>query len=129
MREDLYVRVSVKDKGAGIPQELLDRIFDPYFSTKAYNKGMGLGLSICHSIIHKHGGHMAVASRENMGTDIFFICPLPTLQTDQEHPRGGHFSGPAGMRTFAPIEISCTHFIADSPFSGPTAWRIPDHRR
>jgi len=75
--EGKYIRVSVEDKGAGIPHKLLGRVFDPYFSTKerGANKGMGLGLSICHSIINKHGGHMAMTSHEGGGTGIFFYLP------------------------------------------------------
>ena len=59
-----YVRISIKDQGSGIKSSHLDRIFDPYFSTKqrGTQKGMGLGLSIAHSIIKKHKGNISVKS-------------------------------------------------------------------
>jgi len=60
------VRISISDRGMGIPPDKLDRIFDPYFTTK--EGGSGLGLAITHSIINKHGGHITVESREEYGT-------------------------------------------------------------
>ena len=77
LSEGKYVRVSIEDKGVGIPEGLLDKIFDPYFSTKEMGaqKGMGLGLSICYSIILKHGGHMGVKSKTGVGTNVFFYLP------------------------------------------------------
>ncbi len=72
-----YARVSVKDKGIGIPQENLQRIFDPYFSTKGLGsqKGTGLGLSICRSIVKKHEGYISVESREGAGTTFHIWLP------------------------------------------------------
>jgi PAS domain S-box-containing protein len=55
-----YVRVSVADTGPGIPAEILDRVFDPFFSTRPGSTG--LGLATCHSIVHRHGGHISVAT-------------------------------------------------------------------
>ncbi|UMZ74327.1 hybrid sensor histidine kinase/response regulator [Natranaerofaba carboxydovora] len=61
-----YVKISIKDDGIGIPREYLDKIFDPYFTTK--NEGSGLGLASCHSIILKHGGYITVDSKPGIGT-------------------------------------------------------------
>ncbi|HIJ77879.1 MAG: ATP-binding protein [Desulfobulbaceae bacterium] len=63
---DKYVRIKISDQGVGIPKELLDKIFDPYFTTK--EKGDGLGLAITHSIVNKHGGHIMVDSQPGQGT-------------------------------------------------------------
>ena len=65
------------DNGIGIPEENLNKIFDPYFSTKEMGsqKGMGLGLSICHSIIMRHGGHITVESRLGVGTTFHIYLP------------------------------------------------------
>lgn len=65
-----YVRVSVIDQGEGIAPEVVSKIFDPYFSTKrrGTQKGMGLGLTICHSVIQKHGGAITVESALGQGT-------------------------------------------------------------
>ena len=59
-----YVRVSIADQGTGIAKDVLPKIFDPYFSTKhrGDQKGMGLGLTICHAVVQKHGGAIAVKS-------------------------------------------------------------------
>lgn len=65
-----YVRISVIDQGEGIAPEVLSKIFDPYFSTKrrGTQKGMGLGLTICHSVIQKHNGAITVESAPGQGT-------------------------------------------------------------
>lgn len=68
-----YVKMSIRDNGAGIPVDILDNIFDPYFSTKA--KGTGLGLAITHSIVSKHGGHITVDSVANVGTTFTVYLP------------------------------------------------------
>lgn len=75
-----YVRVRVSDSGYGIPTEHIDRIFDPYFSTKEKdsNKGSGLGLSIVHSIVMKHEGKITVQSTLEEGTT--FTIYLPALE-------------------------------------------------
>jgi PAS domain S-box-containing protein len=68
-----YTVISIEDRGMGIPQENLNRIFDPYFTTK--KKGSGLGLSITHSIIVKHGGYIEVSSVLNKGTRFTIYLP------------------------------------------------------
>jgi len=72
-----YVRVSIADQGAGIAREVLPKIFDPYFSTKQRGdqKGMGLGLTICHAVIQKHGGAIAVKSEAGVGTTFDIYLP------------------------------------------------------
>jgi PAS domain S-box-containing protein len=61
----LYIRLTVEDQGPGIPSEHLTRIFDPYFSTKAV--GRGLGLAMCYSIMAKHGGCISADSKPGSG--------------------------------------------------------------
>ena len=73
MHEENYVRINVHDTGVGMPPEIIDKIFDPYFTTK--QEGSGLGLAICHSIINKHDGHITVQSRSGKGT--LFTIYLP----------------------------------------------------
>jgi PAS domain S-box-containing protein len=72
-----YVRVSLADQGIGIPKEVLPKIFDPYFSTKQRGdrKGMGLGLTICHSVVRKHAGAMTVESAVGTGTTLQIYLP------------------------------------------------------
>ena len=61
-------QIRVTDSGVGIPRGVLDKLFDPFFSTKP--KGSGLGLSICQTIMQEHGGSIEVASREGRGTTV-----------------------------------------------------------
>lgn len=68
-----YVRITIADSGAGMPAEILSRIFDPYFSTKS--EGHGLGLAICYSIVRKHNGVIAVESAPGAGTTFFIYLP------------------------------------------------------
>ncbi len=68
-----HVKVSIKDCGVGISANVLDKIFDPYFSTK--QQGSGLGLAIAHSIISKHGGHISVQSAPGVGTTFTVFLP------------------------------------------------------
>jgi len=77
LKDGKYVKISISDQGAGIPEENLEKIFDPYFSTKEMGteKGMGLGLSICNSIVEKHDGLITVESK--LGTGTTFIINLP----------------------------------------------------
>jgi signal transduction histidine kinase len=72
-----YVKVLVADNGMGIPEKNIENVFDPYFSTKEKNsrKGMGLGLTICYSIIKKHKGHITLESRTGKGTTVTFYLP------------------------------------------------------
>ncbi|HMB20853.1 MAG TPA: 7TM diverse intracellular signaling domain-containing protein [Spirochaetota bacterium] len=64
--EGKYVTFSIEDEGPGIPKKILNKIFDPYFTTKDY--GTGLGLASSYSIIKRHGGHIKVESQEDGGT-------------------------------------------------------------
>ncbi|UMZ74243.1 hybrid sensor histidine kinase/response regulator [Natranaerofaba carboxydovora] len=74
-----YVKISIEDKGIGIPQKYIDKIFDPYFSTK--NQGSGLGLATCHSIILKHGGYITVDSEVGIGST--FTIYLKAAKTEE----------------------------------------------
>jgi CheY-like chemotaxis protein len=69
--------VSIADQGIGIAKEALPKIFDPYFSTKQRcdQRGMGLGLTICHSVVQKHGGTIAVESEPGVGTTFRVYFP------------------------------------------------------
>lgn len=68
-----YVKLSIEDHGIGIPNEFLSHIFDPYFTTK--QKGHGLGLSTCYSIIHRHGGCLDVESELGIGSTFHLYLP------------------------------------------------------
>jgi signal transduction histidine kinase len=69
------VLISVKDTGPGIPQKILDKIFQPFFTTKPTGQGTGLGLSLSYDIIKAHGGEIKVETKEGEGSE--FIVQLP----------------------------------------------------
>ncbi|MCK5153089.1 MAG: PAS domain S-box protein [Spirochaetales bacterium] len=73
-----YVYIKIKDNGSGIPKEILDKIFDPYFTTK--EEGNGLGLATVYSIIEKHNGYLDVESVQNKGTVFTIYLPKPIEQ-------------------------------------------------
>ena len=77
-----YAHISIQDQGLGIPREHLDKIFDPYFSTKAMGvqKGMGLGLATAYAIVKSHGGHVVVDSTHGMGTTVNIYLPAQSQQ-------------------------------------------------
>jgi signal transduction histidine kinase len=71
------VEIRVKDNGAGIPGNLLDKIFQPFFTTKPTGEGTGLGLSLSYDIISKgHNGKLDVETREGIGTEFIIELPL-----------------------------------------------------
>ncbi|MBN2036794.1 MAG: response regulator [Chitinispirillaceae bacterium] len=77
-----YVRVAIKDEGVGIPHEHLERIFDPYFTTR--DEGSGLGLSTAYSVIKRHGGHIYVESSRGNGSTFIFFLPVPEERDTKE---------------------------------------------
>ena len=84
-----YVRVSVTDTGGGIPPEILGKIFDPYFTTKAKGVGTGLGLAVVHGIVRKSGGAIQVESVPGHGTTFHILLPrVDQPSTQQVEPPG-----------------------------------------
>ncbi|MDZ4183006.1 MAG: ATP-binding protein, partial [Candidatus Cloacimonadaceae bacterium] len=73
-----YLKIAVRDNGSGIEENLLEHIFDPYFTTKSASEGTGLGLSIVHSIVQAHHGAIRVESIPGTGTTFFIYIPLYT---------------------------------------------------
>ena len=73
LKRGRYVRISVKDRGAGIPKEDLGKLFDPFFTTK--EKGSGLGLTTAYSIVRKHDGAITVETRKGRGTTFNVFIP------------------------------------------------------
>jgi PAS domain S-box-containing protein len=81
-----YLRLEFTDHGTGIPREHLNRIFDPYFSTKEMDtvKGRGLGLAVSYSIVHNHGGAITAESLVGEGTTIAVYLPETTRAADPD---------------------------------------------
>ncbi len=81
-RDKKIVEVTITDSGIGMPANVIEKIFDPYFSTK--QEGSGLGLAICHSIITKHNGHISVKSTSGVGTSFTIFLPASAGQQEKE---------------------------------------------
>jgi CheY-like chemotaxis protein len=77
-----FVEVAVADDGPGIPPEIMERIFEPFFSTKEVGKGSGMGLATVHGIVHEHGGHVVVESAPGRGAT--FRVLFPVLRADEQ---------------------------------------------
>ena len=73
---DNKVLISVRDNGPGIPQKILDKIFQPFFTTKPTGQGTGLGLSLSYDIVKAHGGELKVETKEGEGSEFIIILPI-----------------------------------------------------
>jgi len=90
-----YACITLSDTGTGIDQSLIDKIFDPYFTTKDLGKGTGLGLSVVHGIVKDHGGDIRVYSEVGKGTVFHVYLPLlegaedsATSTANRQYPTG-----------------------------------------
>ena len=96
VRPGPYAVIAVSDTGYGIPAAILDRVFDPFFTSKGPGKGTGLGLSMVYGFIKQSAGHIKVYSEEGQGTTVRMYLPpgtgtavLPEPEPEAEH-EGGH---------------------------------------
>jgi PAS domain S-box-containing protein len=103
-----YLELQIKDTGHGIPQEYIDRIFDPYFTSKEKGEGTGLGLSVVHGIVSSHGGAISVESTIGQGTTFHVYFP----ERAQDASRGER-SQPAAPDTYTGHERIL--FVDDEP--------------
>jgi signal transduction histidine kinase len=81
--EDEHVSVVVADNGCGIPPEHLPRIFEPFFTTHGPGQGTGMGLAVCHGIVSRFGGTIAVESERGRGTSVTVSLPLAAGRLEQ----------------------------------------------
>jgi PAS domain S-box-containing protein len=72
-----YIELFVRDTGPGISPKVMERMFEPFFSTKDVGRGSGMGLSLAHGIVHEHGGHILVDSMANERTKFRVLLPVP----------------------------------------------------
>jgi signal transduction histidine kinase len=83
-----WVQMSISDTGKGIPEQIMERIFTPFFTTKA--QGTGLGLAICHKLITQHGGVIRVESAHDRGTTFIIELPVSRPADLSYAMSGGH---------------------------------------
>ncbi len=75
-KTDNQILISDKDKGNGITKHILDKIFQPFFTTKPTGQGTGFGLSFSYDIVKTHGGELTMQTKENEGTEFLIILPM-----------------------------------------------------
>lgn len=95
LKKGSYLRISVKDTGCGVPDDVRDRIFDPFFSTKPSGEGTGMGLSVVHGIVTALGGGISVDSKVGEGATFHVALPLAEAKPVEEAvvwdaPPSGH---------------------------------------
>jgi PAS domain S-box-containing protein len=82
-KRDAGIHLEFEDSGPGVPQEMLTKLFEPFFTTREVGKGMGLGLSVSYSVVREHGGEIRVANAPRGGTllslDLPVLAPDPAL--------------------------------------------------
>ncbi|MBW9261325.1 MAG: PAS domain S-box protein [Candidatus Thiodiazotropha sp. (ex. Lucinisca nassula)] len=84
-----YVALTVEDSGTGMPPEIIDRIFEPFFTSKEIGKGTGMGLSTVHGIVHEHEGHIIVKTEVGRGSEFSVLFPaLPELALADNEEQG-----------------------------------------
>ncbi|OGR27111.1 MAG: hypothetical protein A2277_09420 [Desulfobacterales bacterium RIFOXYA12_FULL_46_15] len=91
-----YLRLQISDTGSGIAPEIIDKIFDPYFSTKFPDKGTGLGLAVVHGIVRDSNGYIKVYSRQGQGTSFFVFLPVATENADSGNTQDKNDFPPGG---------------------------------
>ncbi len=109
LRQGKYVNISIRDRGVGIPQGHLSRIFDPYFTTK--QKGSGLGLTTSYSIISRHDGHIAVESEMGAGTTFNIWLPASEKKALDEEPDWEEHVKGSGRILFMDDEKNIRRFV------------------
>ena len=77
-----HVSIAISDTGSGISEERLNRIFEPFYTTKEVNKGTGLGLSIAYDIVKKHDGEILVESEVGKGTTFTVVIPVEGVKDE-----------------------------------------------
>ncbi len=86
LRDAEHVGITISDTGCGIPAENLERIRDPFFTTKDVGSGTGLGLSIVDEIVRKHGGQLLIESQPGKGSAFTVVLPIRGIRTDDSQP-------------------------------------------
>ncbi len=94
LKPGMHLELSVKDTGAGMSRDTMQKIFDPYFTTKEVGKGTGLGLAVVHGIINRHGGEILV--RSEVGRGSVFDIYIPSAERTPQRERPGADDLPKG---------------------------------
>jgi len=102
----VYVMLKMRDTGEGIDLKTMDRIFDPYYTTKEVGKGTGMGLSVIHGIVKRHGGGIRVESELGKGTLFEIYFPALEKRAEEEKEPEGEIKGGSESILFVDDEES-----------------------
>ncbi len=105
-----YLCLAIRDTGHGMPPEVLERIFDPYFTTKKKEEGTGLGLAVVHGIVTSHNGHITVESTPEQGTVFKIYFPfIPAKVFDHQKTMGSRLPGGKERVLLIDDEVDIVH--------------------
>lgn len=99
-----YVRIAVSDSGCGIPSDQLERVFEPFYSTKSKDKGTGLGLAMVYGFIKQSRGHINIYSEVGKGTTVRLYLPRAGEEADIFTQASDHKKLPSGHETILVVE-------------------------
>ena len=106
-----YIKLVFEDQGEGIPEEILDRVFEPFYSSKA--KGSGLGLAVVHSIVSKHSGYVNIESAEGRGTDVTIYLPAVEESDRRENGKAEQHGEGDGSRRISVLVMDDEDYIRE----------------
>lgn len=109
-----YLELTVEDTGHGIPADMIDRIFFPFFTTKEQGEGTGLGLSVVDGVVKKHGGAITVESHPDRGSHFHVVLPIIDHRAKEDREDTRQLLG--GKETIL--------FVDDEPFQADLAMRL-----
>jgi len=117
-----FLRISVTDTGSGIAADIIDKIFDPYFTTKEQGQGTGLGLAVIHGIIQGCGGHIAVESEPGKGSAFHVL--LPVVDADVSLKQEVSADLPRGTERILLVDDEKAAVIAIQPMLERLGYRV-----
>ncbi|MFQ5536018.1 MAG: PAS domain S-box protein [Gemmatimonadota bacterium] len=126
-RAQTYVRLDVRDTGVGMDEETLRRIFDPFFTTKEEGVGTGLGMTMVHTLMERHGGFVEVESAVGEGTTVSLYFPAvsePGASDSSPASAGAADSAVAADSPAAPLDLLRVEFAEEN--RGPVVLIVDD---
>ncbi len=122
LKPGMYTLLVVSDTGCGIPKQNIDKIFDPYFSTKKPGEGTGLGLAMVHGIVNSHGGVVSVYSKPGDGTT--FKIFLPRITTEAAEPSAYDYTNYHGSERVLLVDDEQALIKANGEMLGKMGYRV-----
>lgn len=102
--DEPYLCITIKDRGSGIPEEIIERITEPFFTTKEVGKGTGLGLSMVMSFVQQSGGKLFIESQEGQGTTIELLLPSAAHEAPRDEGELQEDEAPPSVRSILLVD-------------------------